>query len=374
MKDNMASSYNPLTPQSRLFFSVDMVNSTAYKQHTDNWQRKFLRFYREFPEQLNSAFNKLKAEEHLRDTFTDGFQFHFWKAVGDELLYYCPVDSAKQVWCAVEIWILAQKLCEEEVSQDEEQLTKGAIFLATFPGPDTVVAIPRNPEPESMTDVISLNDKAVAELFNGRHEESNYLLDFIGPSIDTGFRVVSKSDSRYLTMSLEVAWAYSRGAKDISDRSEAYDHKIQYRGRFELKGVWNGKPYPLFAIDRRSDNELNNAFSLFEDHEIADEALQRIAIACSKDPDWPSGIYLPKENLGLICTEPEDIIHRNYQRRNPTARNDGIESLPPTPTPTSQTTYSPVKKNRDVDDWIKSLGSITVDSRTGKLRYRSSED
>ena len=49
-------------PQTRLFFSVDLVGSTAYKQTEPKWQPKFLSFYREFPQCLANSLREQEAK------------------------------------------------------------------------------------------------------------------------------------------------------------------------------------------------------------------------------------------------------------------------------------------------------------------------
>ena len=121
-------------PQTRLFFSVDLVGSTAYKQTEPKWQPKFLSFYREFPQCLA---NSLREQEVKLPNGTELPKPVFWKAVGDELLYVCPVESMAQVRFAVDAWLEAQKKYEESTLKGESlQKTKGAVFAVTFPGPD----------------------------------------------------------------------------------------------------------------------------------------------------------------------------------------------------------------------------------------------
>jgi hypothetical protein len=257
-----------LDPQSRLFFSVDLVNSTASKQRGDEgaWRRKFLSFYRDFPRYLFEQVDQLSESIFAKE---DRVEFTFWKAVGDELLYSCRVDSAAQTVLAVEAWLRAQDAYEEQAYENEfnKQPTKGGVFSATFPHPDLMVAVPVNPRGEAHDeDVLALNHTALQKIDSqscGRNvicdESGSYILDYLGPSLDTGFRVVSYATENLFTMSVEVTAALMDGLSPRdSDRSRSSVQEdtalkvthISVLHSQSLKGIWDERPYPIFCIKR----------------------------------------------------------------------------------------------------------------------------
>lgn len=295
--------------QTRLFFSVDLVGSTAYKQAEHRWQPNFLSFYREFPQYLANALHDQESN------LPDGIALPepvFWKAVGDELLYVCPVANTVQVKIAVDAWLDAQKQYEDCTLKGEKlKKTKGAVFAATFPGPDCMVAIPRDPGNQADSDrsVIELNDEAVNKLASrNKMADDEYLLDFLGPSIDTGFRVIAQSTDRYFTMSLEVAWAYSEQARITESEKK---HEVEFLCERQLKGVWGNRPYPIFVIDRMASDEVNIALKKMQNRQCTPELINEIFLACAKLKNWPSRLYFKGSNLSCVSSEPKDVIHDN---------------------------------------------------------------
>lgn len=294
-------------PQTRLFFSVDLVGSTAYKQTEHRWQPKFLSFYREFPQCLADSLREQKDNRHSGVSIPKPV---FWKAVGDELLYVCPVRSVAQVRIAVDAWLDAQAKYEEDTLKKEKlQKTKGAVFAATFPGPDCMVAIPRDPGDQAGSDrsVIELNDAAVEKLAaSNKMADDEYLLDFLGPSIDTGFRVIAQSTDRYFTMSLEVAWAYSESTRATEPENS---RQVEFLCERQLKGVWGNRPYPIFVIDRMAKDKVNIALKNMYNSRCDHDRINEIFKACATSKNWPSRLYLEGSALPFVSSLPKDVIH-----------------------------------------------------------------
>ncbi|WP_284753198.1 hypothetical protein [Arthrobacter sp. efr-133-R2A-120] len=291
---------------SLLFLSCDLTGSTHFKQNQAKngvrgnespWQKTFLQFYREFPQEL-----ALKQVE----LGTEGLQFDLWKAVGDELILTCPVVSENDIYNAVRTWIATIKDYANNSLAGTSLGTKGGAFIATFPGPDSESSIPRNPKDEtSGGDVVELNKGALA----GNRSHSKYLYDFFGPSIDTGFRVLSKCSARYFTVSVEVAYALACAhLSPRPDRDEFLSEDLVLIGAEELKGVWGGQPYPLFAIDLDHGSDLNKAYSKFVSNGAAPEDVMELCRACYLSAGWPFVLYLPDAKNDAFKTLPADPL------------------------------------------------------------------
>lgn len=269
---------------SQIFLSCDLTGSTDFKQRkrseAEPWQKVFLQFYREFPQRIATTQVELG---------TSDLRFELWKPIGDELIYTCLVRSELDVFQAVRTWIRAMANYERYSLDDTSMGTKGGAFIATFPGPDSRSSVPRDPQTEdSDADVVELNKAA-----HQRPSHRKYLYDYFGPSIDTGFRVISKCTSRYFTLSVEVAFAMSclhltpakdQGKYDVGD--------FLLLDSTELKGVWGGRPYPVVAIDTAHDEQVNRAYSAFE-HRGSPEDIKNLCEACYTSDGWPSRLYLP---------------------------------------------------------------------------------
>lgn len=289
-------------PVSKLFLSCDLTGSTAFKQLPRReldapWQKVFLQFYREFPQQL---FVQQKA------SVREDLNFELWKAIGDELIFTCDVESEVDIFDAIHIWVATLRGYKSDNLEGHPELgVKGGAFIGTFPGPDHESTIPRNPGTEvSDRDVVLLNQEAL----RGRRAASKYLFDYFGPSIDTGFRVVGKSSDRYMTLSLEVAYALSVLHCTPKSNAKYQLDSLVLLDQIQLKGVWDGRDYPLFAIDLRSDDCVNRALRSFNSEKYDVPNILRLCQACYSSPNWVFRIFLPKAESDHFSEVPHDPL------------------------------------------------------------------
>jgi hypothetical protein len=279
---------------SRLFLSCDLVGSTSHKQSAGNtgaWISDFLRFYYDFPARVRENLHRPDLTARLK----------FWKAVGDELLFTINIEHESEVYYVVNAWVAAMLQYEaelatknsEENSPKNKMKTKGGAFIATFPDPDYVVAVPTAPmELDSERDVVVRNEEMKKA---DRSGDEPHLIDFLGPSIDTGFRVIAICSQRYFTMSLEVAWAMAYH-RVHHDRKDSIDGLLLLAEK-EMKGVWNGREYPVFALDRhREDQIVKSIGAVHNKPPVPLLEVDRLALACLEDEGWPSRVYFAQSN------------------------------------------------------------------------------
>lgn len=98
-------------------------------------------------------------------------------------------------------------------------------------------------------------------------EDSGVAVDYIGPSIDTGFRLSSLSSNRKMIVSVDVAYALSRTSFD----GEVGRIDLFYDGSTSLKGVFGGSNYPVFWLDMSPPSSL----AVAEDKLIAKAACNK---------------------------------------------------------------------------------------------------
>ncbi|NKC16204.1 MAG: hypothetical protein GKR94_29570 [Gammaproteobacteria bacterium] len=85
------------------------------------------------------------------------------------------------------------------------------------------------------------------------------VLDFLGPDIDTGFRISKHSFRGVVTCSAHLAYLLTQHVT-----SSAFDVDSLRVARYEeLKGVWEGKPYPIIWY-HDNWNEWGNEYSYDE--------------------------------------------------------------------------------------------------------------
>ena len=279
-----------------LFLSCDLQNSTQFKQKNKDkdWVATFLAFYTEFPAILSTQI--ATSCEALQDRLL------LWKAVGDELIFSIRIQSELECSDAVEVWLRAMLAFEEAHLLDKTPMTlKGGAFLATVPSPDRRVAIPRTVESvdRSQLDAEAVNEQTLNVAVGEDAFTAKYAMDFVGPSIDTGFRVLKYASRRYFVLTVEVAHIlfkhYSRMEND--------DRHAYLVGTHELKGVWGGKPYPVFAVARDlretvPAQKLAAAFGstarITDEHPHCKPHDVLTAIAAYRaDADWRGAVLIP---------------------------------------------------------------------------------
>lgn len=290
--------------------SCDIVGSTQFKQKRPrSWQATFLAFYRQFPQVL------AKLAHH-----NPRLKFELWKPVGDELIFTCRVAHEKDIYDAVRIWIQAMDEYEQGTLAKENLFTKGGAFLATFPGPDSESTIPILPETEqSDEDPVELNRLALT----GKKKISLYVYDYFGPSIDTGFRILGACSQRHFTLTIEVAWAMGlclQGAGGAPAGKHLTDIRLLTTQTF--KGVWDGREYPVFALDRHSGDKVNDTLHRLTGNVLQPPDVTSLCMACFESEGWPSAMYLPESGHDIFKVVPVDQLHATER-----IHKDGREAL-----------------------------------------------
>jgi hypothetical protein len=194
------------------------------------WGPFFLDFFQSFPPTLG------KCEADLTTLLQTGAVsiFEPWKALGDELVFSKRLDTGFDVYqglCAAREAIIqgSEKLRQHrEVrasSGDKDQYPvhlKGTAWLAGFP----------------------IKNMKVVGVRPGAAD------DYIGPSIDLGFRLTKMSSPWRLAVSTPLAWMAAKVQHEQSPSLKGQMLKWSYLGRQTLKGIeGNRAGYPVFCID-----------------------------------------------------------------------------------------------------------------------------
>jgi hypothetical protein len=250
--------------RTRLFLSADIAGSTAYKQRktdetapTKQWAQAILSFYRDFGQHF---FTKLiLAEEHAarRFDYERCSRPLFWKAVGDEVLFCVELASEKQAYIVISAWINAAREYKKTLRKERLDI-KISAWLATFPTPNFEVVLPRSlgavaESPSDAEDALLANWKTLETYYaSSADQQKNYSLDFIGPAIDTGFRIAQQSTIRKMAITPELARIIAlthHHFENLSESDAIYTLDLRYEGRTSLKGVGDPIGYPVFWID-----------------------------------------------------------------------------------------------------------------------------
>lgn len=311
-------------PRHLLILSADIVGSTALKQNAgfsphaletilsssltedqkkdavkkiEKWFDVLRYFYTESTNIFNNEFNDLKNNEDESDV---GGVPMLWKTVGDEVLFYQNVTKPRHISNTIIAWRKAMQCLRAGLKAHEQRLdVKCTAWLAEFPVENKILVAPSG----SMSGASACDS---ATTFDEKMRSCNG--DFVGPSIDIGFRLAALSTSRKFMISLDVAYFLAKVSTD--------DISIHYDGRQYFKGVAGGVEYPTFWIDMGEKDALDHSEDgLLIRSECADRAVKEFCQKFYDDKDNPSfapflfeGRDLVEHNLSQSYVEAYKII------------------------------------------------------------------
>lgn len=206
-------------PEIFLFLSVDVIGSTQLKYNTHktiNWYNSFREFYITFPDEFRAQLSieyKYRKLQYKKDNLIE------WKHEGDEIILFLKITQKNEVPCILTAF---KKTLEDWVQSDspDKLKIKGAAWIAQTP----------------------FIDRKFIEDNSGR------MIDFIGPSIDCGFRLGKYASQTEIAVSIEVV--------DLCNKYESLQTSIFYKTSENLKGVFgNDIKYPLFILKLTQDKD-----------------------------------------------------------------------------------------------------------------------
>lgn len=263
----------------RLFFSADVVGSTAFKQKPEGetngsggvdpaWFGMVLSFYHQAEKAFAQNWEKYERQfsEDNDESSWFGDAPEVWKTVGDEVLFTKIVTHPMQAVMALHAWCQTLDDLRVQLRSKFGLDVKSCVWLADFPLRNQEVVLGHTKAGDD-DDYTVLNRNGLAAFYSDERASQNMLRDFIGPAIDTGFRLGSFASPRKLIISLELAhllsieqaYAESNPGWHSKGPSEIRKFVFRYDGKHALKGVLGGHPYPVFWIDLDTESALNRA-------------------------------------------------------------------------------------------------------------------
>jgi hypothetical protein len=139
---------------------------------------------------------------------------------------------------------------------------KAAAWLAGFPINNAEIVLSNRPR--EIKDPLVDGDSVLHNLLmlekyysQDENERKDLVLDFIGPSMDTGFRVSELATSRKFAVTVDLAYMLAFSSRTEKEFIRQYrEPSFRYDGRIEVKDV-DGGPYPFFWIDMNADDPLH---------------------------------------------------------------------------------------------------------------------
>ncbi|MBF8271965.1 MAG: hypothetical protein HW380_1070 [Magnetococcales bacterium] len=210
MNSNKTFDQEHLEPHVRLFLSVDMIGSTAYKQRwisaevNESWILFFESFFDAFNNKFHSEIDKIFNVPGVTKTEFPGP----WKLLGDEILYAIKLNKGWEVSHYVNAFREAVISHRNEIEKSGKPVSlKATAWLAGFPVGNSVIVTPAGG------------------------------IDFIGPLIDIGFRLSKFASRERMILSVDLVWYLTKGPS-------ALNH-LFLDSLKSLDGVLGGKPYPI---------------------------------------------------------------------------------------------------------------------------------
>ncbi|MBO0144220.1 hypothetical protein JZX87_23985 [Agrobacterium sp. Ap1] len=272
----MSSSYDgPLTSVLRLFLSVDLVGSTAFKQANQRafksedskeaivgepWFSPIAQFYREIERLFAREWQSYVDGLAKRISWPTGAAPELWKSAGDELLYVKILTDHREAAACVLCWKKTVEEYREQLQRQYPSLDlKCTAWIAGFPITNTEVVFSKtvaSGEVRDDDDPLYVN-LDLLHRYHRNPKDPNLTKDFIGPSVDTGFRLCALSSPRRFIMSVDLALMIVHALRARPAGADEVNVVLHYHGRVPLKGVLGGKAYPVFWIDMAVDSSLD---------------------------------------------------------------------------------------------------------------------
>lgn len=238
-----------------LFFSFDVVNSTAYKTvNYYGWARVLNILFKNLRE---SVQNQIKGAE-------------MWRVLGDEAIFIVKIrnpdelrEYINKIYRIMVATIFKLKRGEFFKSDDNFNLMKLQNILSLKTA--AWIAVVKNVGDISDKDLDLEEGDNIFEFYQS--QEGYEIFEFLGNDIDTGFRIATQVQDGRMVLSFELAYIVSHKTESLS-----FLHIITYK---KLKGVWKDKLYPIIWYhDPKSYLEFYQKEIDFQDSFLFDDYVE----------------------------------------------------------------------------------------------------
>lgn len=292
-----------------IFLSFDIVNSTAYKSLNPYWT-KTITLFRDFSfKYMSECFREKPKDSNTEKDFCD-LKYFFWKNLGDEVIFMFPNPKISELHKLPDAsWSVLNRISKSlETPTNNSSVkvsVKATIWIAEIDEKDWLrkkrikeewevlekdeyTEIDKEPPFQERNINIAINDT-----------EHN-TIDFLGPDIDTGFRLSHYASHNKLTIDARLTWILIQ-LMDENQYHNYFKDNAKIVGYEPLKGVWNEKPYPIIWYIPEWDTK-----NLFYYYEEIDE--KSLAYKIAKNDYKVTNI----SKLESILSESKQLDYSNY--------------------------------------------------------------
>ncbi|WP_283696695.1 hypothetical protein [Clostridium perfringens] len=225
------------TPKVFIFTSIDLVNSTSYKQQDKNWPKVFSEFF---------GIVETEFKKNNKDLF-------IWKYVGDEVLFYQEIKTFESLFKAPSETFRLMEICQD-ILYDKKPNCKNLLYLKASMW---IAAMKKS------------DDEINLDIHNVIPELNESIKDFIGVDVDEGFRISKYSSQNKLVIDAKLAYILYENKSKINLHCDYnVEDRLKIVGYRKLKGIWNNRLYPIIWYHKSWAN-IDSMF-LYDESEISD--------------------------------------------------------------------------------------------------------
>lgn len=324
----------------RLFLSVDLVGSTAFKskesQNNFVWMKAFQKFYGRFPKIFTRHYTDFcstapEIAEKERDDLPK-----VWKTIGDEIIFVNRVYSIAHL--AAYVYAFRKALIDfgEEIGSAFELNTKGNAWVAAFPTPNRSIqlSLSRGDTLHGESEDLLTEDVELAV------DDKPGEFDFLGKGIDGGFRISRNSAVDAMTLSPALAYLLCKAKRNVD--TTKFDCQFSFHEPQVFKGVVGGRKYPVISLitSRDKDHEAVETWeaklldrpreaqigALFEylEHYIKAYKIEKPALKLTYGSAEVSAPSYYEEYIAAWERDRQEISERNKTEQEAAHSNDGV--------------------------------------------------
>jgi hypothetical protein len=211
-----------------LFFSLDIVNSTFFKNKIKTWADIFAKFFKFCKAEVSQIYFP-KAS--------------LWKMVGDEILFYMPISNLDELYRSPEkIFDLMGRSIQ--LIHENEEFSRGILSVKATMWAAYVEDIEIAEEQRTYNNVI-IKERVL----------DNINLDFLGPDIDIGFRISKFALQNKLVIDSKLACLLTKLETDLTE--DNISERMRIISYERLKGVWDNRHYPIVWYQKKWEPTSN---------------------------------------------------------------------------------------------------------------------
>lgn len=357
-----------LKPRLRIFLSADIIGSTALKQSRlgafasnkkaeASWFSTIQGFYFEAQQHLKAEWTELSNAFDAPECFGDPPEI--WKTIGDEVLFTKVLTDHRQVATTLQCWQKTLEKIRKFLFRDGLSLgVKSTAWLAGFPfrNKEVVLSGDSFSQDDAIENYYAENGRILNDYYENSRDDVN--VDYIGPSIDTGFRLTSLSSSRKLIVSVDIA--YILAITSPTKNGPIDNIRMRYDGQSQFKGVFGGGGYPIFWLDQAPEDSA----AVLEDRLTGDEACDRdhaqefceAFFAENSDFIFPPFISSDSE---IVLTERPEWYDRKHANLVASFLDTQVEQPEPDP---EKTNTNPEQFKSNLSAFLKALDQFAEKS------------